>query len=124
MQEDWASIREVKGLRNNWDDMEDILSIEETSGLTINIDMDLKDIPDEGAVLGRIKIGDVRYSKSVFPVYDAGGRKVGGIFVITDISYYYSEFYQTILLISLTFLAIFTGTGFFLYKVFGRINKN
>lgn len=122
-QGDWASVREIRGLRNNWDDMEDILSIIETSGLTATTDMDLKDIPDEGVVLGRYKLEDSRYSKSVFPIYDAEGRKVGGIFVISDISSYYSEFYQKILLISLTFLAIFAAIGFFLYKIISRINK-
>ena len=122
-QEDWASLREVKGLENNWDDMEDIISIEKTSGLTSDIDMDIEGIPDGGTVLGRYTAGDARYSESVFPIYDAGGRKVGGIFVLTDISDNYSQFYQSLLLISLVGLVIFTAIGLFLYKVFGRINK-
>ncbi len=121
--DDWTAAREVKGLRDNWDDAEDILFIEETSDLAIDVDMDLKDIPEEGAVLGRITVSGIRYSKSVFPVYDTEGRKIGGIFVIADVSEYYSEFYQNLLWISLIFLAIFVAIGFFLYKVFGKISK-
>jgi len=122
-QEDWASVREVRGLRNNWDDMENIVSIEETYGLTVDMDVDLEDIPDEGTVLGRHTAEGVRYSESVFPLYDAGGHKVGGILVINDISDYYSEFYQNLLLASLVLLAIFIVIGLFLYKIFARINK-
>ncbi len=72
--------------------MEDIISIEKTSGLTIDIDMDIEGIPDGGTVLGRYTDGDVRYSESVFPIYDAGGRKVGGILVIADINDYILNF--------------------------------
>jgi len=122
-QEEWESIREVRDLRNNWDDMEDILLIDQTSDIAIDTDIDIKDIDAEGAFLGRATIEGVRYSNSVFPLYDAGGRKVGGIFVITDISSSYSEFYQNLLLISLVFLALFAAIGFFLYKTFGKISK-
>ncbi len=123
-QREWASIREAKGLGNNWDDFEDILFIEETSGTNIVLDIDIEDIPDEGIVLGRNTVSGVRYANSVFPIYSANGLKVGGIYIITDISNSYSEFYQNLLLISIILLVIFTAVGFFLFKIFGRISKD
>jgi PAS domain S-box-containing protein len=121
---DWASIREVKGLRDNWDDKKDYVNIVETSKIPFSGEIDLGNLTSEGLYLGVIKMGNFRYSKSVFPIYDIEGNKIGVIFVLTNINSYFERYYKNILIIAPGFFAIFLIIGIIIYVIVIRINRN
>ena len=122
--EDWVSVREIKGLKNNWDDMKDYVSIVETSKIPFLNDIDLDNIPREGLYLGVTEIGNSRYSKSIFPIYDIENQVMGGISVLTNIDSYFERYYKNILIIIPGFFAIFLITGIIIYVTVVRINRN
>jgi hypothetical protein len=45
---------------------------------------DVEAIPERGQPLGELLRGDRAYIRGIFPVRDAAGRKVGGLFVLHD----------------------------------------
>ncbi len=84
----WKTVMANQGRRNNWDDLKDLLIVDNTStNLSLDLDYNLENLPDNGIVGKNIKSGTKTYNLSIFPITDAGGRKVGGIFSYTDISY-------------------------------------
>ncbi|MBM7868217.1 hypothetical protein GTO89_10215 [Heliobacterium gestii] len=86
--QEWAKNREYHNLANNWDALPTTVLVDKTTeneGLfaePVTIDT----LPDEGILLGDVKKGDVQFSKGAFPLYDAGHRKVGAVFVLRDIT--------------------------------------
>ncbi len=86
---DWASVRETKGLQNNWDSMKDVLVVDNTyeNESIYQYGNDIEKLPDEGKVLGYAKVEGQDFTRSIFPIYDAGHRKVGGIFVLYNITH-------------------------------------
>jgi hypothetical protein len=80
----WAR---VLGPRSNtWNDRPDVVVVDTTTfteGI-IDYDGDVAAIPDTGEALGEVERGDRAYVRGIFPVLDASGRKVGGLFVLHD----------------------------------------
>ncbi|ACL66859.1 conserved hypothetical protein [Anaeromyxobacter dehalogenans 2CP-1] len=80
----WA---EVLGERSNtWNDRADVVVVDTTTfteGI-IDYEGDLEVLPDEGVALGEVVRDDRAYMRGIFPLRDAGGRKVGGLFVLHD----------------------------------------
>jgi hypothetical protein len=80
----WAR---VLGPRSNtWNDRPDVVVVDTTTfteGI-IDYDGDIEAIPEGGDSLGEIERGDRAYVRGIFPVRDAAGRKVGGLFVLHD----------------------------------------
>ncbi len=122
--EDWRSVMEVKGQRDNWDDLEELIHIGEITVDYPDTDIDITGLPDEGSYLGIFKHEDSRYSRSIFPIYDAAGSKVGAIIVLTDVSDDYAEFYRKMTVTSATYLVIFLIIGAIQYFSFSRANKS
>lgn len=92
-EKNWASVRASKGFRNNWADMKDVVLIDRTTEdeHLIEFKGDIEEIvPPKGLVLEEIKKGASVYVRGVFPVYDAANRKVGGVFVLKDITPIYN----------------------------------
>jgi len=122
--EDWTSVRKVKGLRNNWDDMEDYVNVLETSEIPFSGNIGLDNLTSKGLYLGVMKIGNSRYSKSIFPIYDIENQAIGEIFVLTNIDSYFERYYKDILIITPGFFAIFLITGIMMFTTVVRINRN
>jgi PAS domain S-box-containing protein len=120
---DWASVREVKGLRNNWDDLKNCVNIEKTLEINFYSDIDLENLPGEGRLLGIVKIGSSYYSKSAFPIYDIDNNTIGGIFILSNADIYYSQYYRNILIAAPGFFAIFLIIGIVMYVIVIRINR-
>lgn len=82
----WA---EVLGDRSNtWNDRADVVVVDTTTfteGI-IDYEGDLEVLPDDGVALGEVVRDDRAYMRGIFPLRDAGGRKVGGLFVLHDFS--------------------------------------
>jgi hypothetical protein len=80
----WA---QVLGPRSNsWNDRPDVVVVDTTTftdGIA-GLDADLEAVPESGLALGEIERGERAFVRGIFPVRDAGGRKVGGLFVQHD----------------------------------------
>ncbi len=89
----WASMRKDKKLPNNWDNLRDIVVANKTSVDESIVDYQGKvaDIPDKGTVLQEITKDKKIYVRGVFPLYDASNQKVGGVFVLKDITHVHND---------------------------------
>lgn len=88
----WASTRASKNLKNNWGDYSDVVLVDKTTDDTniINYAGDMEKVPDGGLVLEEVKKGNSVFVRGIFPLYDAKNRKVGGVFVLRDITPVYN----------------------------------
>ncbi|BDG04873.1 cache domain-containing protein [Anaeromyxobacter oryzae] len=80
----WAQVLGPRA--NTWNDRADVVVVDTTTftdGI-IDFDGDLDAVPDGGAFSGELVRGDRSFVRGVFPVRDAAGRKVGGLFVQHD----------------------------------------
>ncbi len=80
----WAR---VLGPRSNtWNDRPDVVVVDTTTFTEGIIDYagDPEAVPDRGLALGEALRGERAYVRGIFPVRDAAGRKVGGLFVLHD----------------------------------------
>jgi signal transduction histidine kinase len=120
----WASLTAEKKIPNNWDDMEHLLLVNQTSD-TIHL-LQFKEkfgnpghIPDDGIVLEKLTENKRHFARGIFPFYDAAGRKVGGVFIRKDITPIYNamqEQKQEIVLMILFFMGIITFFMVFFHK--------
>ena len=84
---DEAAWARVLGPRSNtWNDRPDVVVVDTTTFTEGIIDFqgDIEAVPDRGQALGEIERGDRAFVRGIFPVRDAAGRKVGGLFVLHD----------------------------------------
>jgi uncharacterized membrane protein YciS (DUF1049 family) len=51
-----------------------------------DLPIDVAALPDDGVALGEVVRDDRAYMRGIFPLRDAGGRKVGALFVLHDFS--------------------------------------
>ncbi len=95
--EKWASVRQEKGLRDNYDDLSNYVVIDSTddSGMILpDIDYheeEIAAIPDGGKVFEEHAIADKIYIHGGFPLYDAGNNKVGAVLIAQDVTEFYEE---------------------------------
>jgi HAMP domain-containing protein len=84
----WESSRSALGLRNNWDDLKEVVLVTNTSkdDRLFEYDRALGEVPASGQVLGLVQRGDATFSRSVFPVLDSTGKRMGAIFVLCDVT--------------------------------------
>jgi hypothetical protein len=107
----WAA---VLGPRSNtWNDRPDVVVVDTTTFTEGIIDFggDLEAIPDAGLPLDEIERGDRSYVRGIFPVRDAGGRKVGGLFVLHDFTAQHDAIRAALLQTFLAILAVFALTA-------------
>lgn len=84
---DEAAWAKVLGPRaNTWNDRADVVVVDTTTFTEGIIDYqgDLEALPDDGLSLGEVARQDTAVMRGLFPVRDASGRKVGGLFVLHD----------------------------------------
>jgi hypothetical protein len=124
----WAR---VLGPRSNtWNDRPDVVVVDTTTfteGI-IDYDGDIEALPDRGDALGEVERGDRAYVRGIFPVRDAAGRKVGGLFVLHDFTRSHaalrSALLQTVLvLVGLAVLAAATIVGLVRWMIFARLER-
>lgn len=84
----WTSVKREKGEINNWNDNPKYLILSRTSTKKNLIDLsDISEIfPENRTLLSKINIAGEHFIKGVFPLRDASGIKIGGIFVLKDIT--------------------------------------
>lgn len=89
--EDWNTMRSVKGLRDNWNDLESMVAVYFTSPIEsiFAFSQPFENIPAHGLLLGRMTVHNRTFVRGVFPLYDAVKTKVGGIIVSRDITPFY-----------------------------------
>ncbi len=84
---DQAAWARILGPRSNtWNDRPDVVVVDTTTFTEGIIDWagDVAEIPDRGEALDHVERGDRVFVRGIFPVRDAAGRKVGGLFVLHD----------------------------------------
>jgi hypothetical protein len=80
----WADVLGPRA--NTWNDRPDVVVVDTTTfteGI-VDYEGDVEALPERGQTLGRVTRGDRAYVRGIFPVLDAAGRKVGGLFVLRD----------------------------------------
>jgi HAMP domain-containing protein len=82
----WAAARGSR--RNNWGDDAQVLTVESTGGdlPVVGTAADVLDVPDGGRHLATVEVGGKLFVRGVVPVRDVEGHKVGGLFVLHDVS--------------------------------------
>ncbi len=127
----WAA---VLGPRSNtWNDRPDVVVVDTTTfteGI-IDFDGDVETIPDGGLVLDEIERGDRAFVRGIFPVRDAAGRKVGGLFVLHDFTRQHAAISAARLQTFLAVLAVFAvcavlvsmAVHWFLFQRLGRLRR-
>ncbi len=86
---DEAAWAKVLGPRaNTWNDRPDVVVVDTTTFTEGIVDYpgDLEGLPDGGLGLGEVVHDESAVMRGLFPVRDASGRKVGGLFVLHDFS--------------------------------------
>jgi hypothetical protein len=101
----WAAVLGPRA--NTWNDRPDVVVVDTTTFTEGIVDFagDVEAIPDGGLTLDEIERGDRSYVRGIFPVRDAGGRKVGGLFVLHDFTRHHAAMAAARLQ---TFLALVT----------------
>jgi hypothetical protein len=83
-EQEWAN---VLGPRSNtWNDRPEVVVVDTTTftdGI-VDYEGDIEALPDRGESLGRVERGERTFARGIFPVRDAAGRTVGGLFVLRD----------------------------------------
>jgi hypothetical protein len=80
----WARVLGARA--NTWNDRPDVVVVDTTTFTEGIIDFagDIERIPDRGLALGEALRGDRAFVRGIFPLRDAAGRQVGGLFVLHD----------------------------------------
>jgi hypothetical protein len=84
----WASARAARGERNDWSDRDDLVLVRNAThgdaALEGAVPPDA--LPDGGRPLGVLHDGARTFAQAAFPLHDAGGQKVGAVYVLRDVT--------------------------------------
>ncbi|HVI94512.1 MAG TPA: cache domain-containing protein [Anaeromyxobacter sp.] len=83
---EWASVLGKRA--NTWNDRPDVVVVDATtfSEGIVDYEGDVAAVPDRGELLGEVERSDRTLARAVFPLRDAGGRRVGAVFVLRDVT--------------------------------------
>jgi len=128
-EENWASVREVKGLENNWDKLENHVAIESTIENNVhcfNSDNVVK-VLDGERVFGTFDSEKGDFVCGGFPLIDASGNEVGAMFALIDsskkIGFITAIKYGLLFMVVLFILAIIILSFFIKLKIINPIAK-
>jgi len=84
----YAVASERASRRNNWGDAPDVVAIDVTDAAApvVGSAADVRDVPDGGRYLAPVEVGSRAFVRGVVPVIDAAGRRVGGLFVLHEVT--------------------------------------
>jgi len=124
----WARVLGPRA--NTWHDRADVVVVDTTTFTDGIIDYggDVEAIPERGEQLGEVERGDRAWVRGIFPVRDAAGRKVGGLFVLHDFTDHHAAMraglLQTLLLLVGIGAALAGGIAFLVRSlVFARLER-
>lgn len=88
--EAWKAMLDTKGLRDNYDDLKEYVMIDTTSEMISSFaateESKLSTVPPDGDSFDKYSIKSSTYITGGFPLYDAGGKAVGTVVVVKDVS--------------------------------------
>lgn len=117
---DWENYKRLRRQRDNWMDYRKVVLIDKTMPveylpeLSVNVD----NVPDAGVVLAKVAREKSIYIKGLFPVYDASGKKIGGVLVFSNITALYSGLVEIVIFIFSVFITVMILLTFLLNKLF------
>lgn len=87
-EENWVSVRETKGIRNNWNDFEDYVLIESTTEKKFSCfsDKNSNKLFEELNYLEISELDERSFACGGFPLVDASDRISGGIYSLIDVT--------------------------------------
>jgi hypothetical protein len=102
----WARVAGPRA--NTWNDRPDVVVVDTTTFTDGIIDYagDIEQIPDRGEALGEAVRGERAFIRGIFPLRDAAGRKVGGLFVLHDFTRHHAALRAGIIQAFLVLLAL------------------
>ena len=105
-EQSWAKVLGPRA--NTWNDRPDVVVVNTTTFTDGIIDFsgDLEAIPERGQTLGEAVHGERAFVRGIFPVRDASGQKVGGLFVLHDFTRHHAALRAGLLQSSLAQLAL------------------
>lgn len=120
----WHSVTSQKGIRDNWNDLEHHLLVNQTGdavkyGLLDKTYEDPAIIDNNGVVLEEFSKTGEHFVRGVFPFFDAQYRKIGGIFILKNVSDTIGRIKkkkQSILVMLICFMGIVTFFMIFFHK--------
>jgi len=82
----WAASRGER--RNSWGDDPEMVTVDQTSldAPIVGASADVRDVPESGRYLTAVEHGSRHLVRGVLPVLDASGHRVGGLFVLRDVT--------------------------------------
>ena len=84
----WIDFRKSQEKPDNWDDQPDTVVADRTSqdNALMSAPIPIDGIPEGGEILGRVSSGGAIYSRGVFPVFSADGKRSGEVVVAKDMT--------------------------------------
>lgn len=121
--ESWASVRKNKNLPNNWDEKNSVMLVHMTSDKDTLIQYagDIEKVSDKGLLLGEERTLDKIFSRALFPIYDAANHKVGGIFVLRDVTGLYKHMQQIQRSTTIIIIGLILFIGVFVFLLIDRL---
>lgn len=85
---EWAGARAAAGRRNDWADRARTVVVDRTGDdpSDVDFDGDLSAVPDDGRLLEERERDGRVLARGIVAVKDAAGRRVGGLFVVHDVT--------------------------------------
>ena len=122
----WAAA--VGPRASRWDETDDVLVVDATSTADGVLEWrgDVEGLPDGGRALGEVEHSGRVYVRGIFPVADAGGRRVGALFVLHDFTVHHraaqeERWFALAVLVTLSLLSA-AGVGLLAHRlVFRRL---
>jgi hypothetical protein len=111
--EEWAAAKEKAGQENNWDEFPDVVLADSTlgSGDPVSLSHSISELPDDGLVLDTESRDGSTMVRGAFPLYEAGGKKVGAVVVLSDVTASLSALRSTQTAVLLSVAALFVAVG-------------
>ena len=116
----WAGTRQ--GKRNNWNDRLRTVVVDATTPdeTIIEFDRALASVPDRGLLLDEDAREGRAFARGIVPVKDAAGRRVGGLFVLHDITPIHATMLSARRSIYVVLVLVAAALGFVLQQLVNR----